>query len=97
MDASLTPALQACGYLAYFSVILMHASTCAGVITTPFHRWQYKAGNGNMRNFGPTNPHDTAFAPNEWLYQKEATGMESSKMCEHVCEGHSRHWSQSSH
>ena len=35
---------------------------------------------GNMRNFGPTNPHGTAFAPKQWLYIKEATGMESSKM-----------------
>ena len=32
-----------------------------------------------MRNFGPTNPHGTAFAPKQWLYEKEATGMESSK------------------
>ena len=33
-----------------------------------------------MRNFGPTNPHGTAFVPKQWLYQKEATGMESPKM-----------------
>ena len=33
-----------------------------------------------MRNFGSTNPHGTAFAPNQWLYQKEATGIESSKL-----------------
>ena len=33
-----------------------------------------------MRKFGPTNPHGTGFAPKEWLYEKEATGMESSKM-----------------
>ena len=30
--------------------------------------------------FGPTNPHGTAFAPKQWLYEKEATGMKSSKM-----------------
>ena len=48
--------------------------------STPFHGGQYRAQNGNMRNFGPTNPHGTAFAPKQWLYQKEATGMESSKM-----------------
>ena len=29
---------------------------------------QYKAENRNMPNFGPTNPHGTAFAPNQWLY-----------------------------
>ena len=32
-----------------------------------------------MRNFGPSNPRGTAFAPKQWLYQKEATGMESPK------------------
>ena len=35
----------------------------AGPQTTPFHRGQYSDENGNMRNFGPTNPHGTAFAP----------------------------------
>ena len=33
-----------------------------------------------MRNFGPTNPHGNVFAPKQWSYEKEATGMESSKM-----------------
>ena len=47
--------------------------------TTPFHGG-YRAQNGNMRKFGPTYPHGTALAPKEWLYEKEATGMESSKM-----------------
>ena len=41
---------------------------------------QYRVHQGNMRNFGPTNTHGTASAPMQWLYQKEATGMESSKM-----------------
>ena len=41
---------------------------------------QYRAQNVNMRNFGPTNPHGTAFAPKQQLYQKEVTGMESPKM-----------------
>ena len=45
----------------------------------PFHGVWYTAPNGNMRNFGPTNPHGTAFAPKQWLYQKEAMGMKSSK------------------
>ena len=61
--------------------------TSQGPETTPFpwyrepKQWlQYRAQNGSMRNFGPTNPHGTAFAPKQWLYQKEATGMESSKM-----------------
>ena len=54
--------------------------TSAGPETTPFHGRQYSAQNGNMQNFGPTNPHGTAFPPKQWLYQKEGTGMESSKM-----------------
>ena len=54
--------------------------TSAGPQTTPFHGGQYRVQNGNMRNFGPTNPNGIAFAPNKWLYQKEATGMESSQM-----------------
>ena len=33
-----------------------------------------------MRKHGPTNPQGTAFSPKQWLYEKEATGMESSKM-----------------
>ena len=56
--------------------------------STPFHWGQYRAQNGNMRNFGPTNPHGTTFAPNQWLYQMEATGMESSKL---YCPSRSRH------
>ena len=48
--------------------------------STLFHGGQYRALNGNMRIFGPTNPHGIAFAPKQWLYQKEATGMESQKM-----------------
>ena len=47
--------------------------------TTPFHGDQYRDRNGNMRNFGPTNPLGTAFAPKQWLYQKDPTDMESSK------------------
>ena len=44
----------------------------AGPQTTPFHDGQHRARNGNMRNFGPTNPHGTAFAPKQWFHQKEA-------------------------
>ena len=33
-----------------------------------------------MQNFGPTNPHGTTFAPKQWSHEKEATGMESSKI-----------------
>ena len=54
--------------------------TSVGPETTPFHGGQYTAESGNMRTFRPTNSHGTAFAPKQWLYQKEGTGMESSKM-----------------
>ena len=56
------------------------ALTSAGPQTTPCHGGQYRVHQGNMRNFGPTNTHGTASAPMQRLYQKEATGMESSKM-----------------
>ena len=54
--------------------------TSAGLQTTPFHGRQYRAGNGNMRNIRPINPSGTAFAPMQWLYQKEAMGMDSSNI-----------------
>ena len=46
--------------------------TSSGPQTTQFHGGQNRAKNVNMRNFGPTNPHGTAFAPKQWLHQKEA-------------------------
>ena len=48
--------------------------------STPFHGGWYGAPNGNMRNFGSTNPHSAAFAQKQCLYEKESTGMESSKL-----------------
>ena len=42
--------------------------TSAGPQTTRFQRGQDRAGNGNMRNIGPTKPHDTAFALKQWLH-----------------------------
>ena len=54
--------------------------TTAWKQSTSFHGGEYRAQNGNMRKCGRTNPHGTAFAPKQWLYQNEATGMESPKM-----------------
>ena len=54
--------------------------TSAGPQITLFHGGQYRVGNGNMRNFGPTNPHGTTFPQEECLHQKEATGMENPKI-----------------
>ena len=60
--------------------------TSVGPVTTPFHGGQYRALNGNMRNFRHTNPHGAAFAPKQWFHQKKGTGMESSKMyCHSRC------------
>ena len=60
--------------------------TSAGPQTTPCHGGQYRVHQGNMRNFGPTNTHGTASVPMQWLYQKEATGMESSiRYCPSRC------------
>ena len=65
------------------SIVLIGADTVltsAWKQSTPFHGGEYRAQNGNMRNFGPTNPLGTALVPKQWLYEKEATGMESPKM-----------------
>ena len=56
--------VQKCNALVGAETVL----TSAGPQTTPFHGGQYRAQNGNMRNFGPTNPHVIAFAPKQWLY-----------------------------
>ena len=54
--------------------------TSVGPQTTLCHVRQYRVQRGNMRNFEPTNPHGTASAPMQCMYEKEATDMESSKM-----------------
>ena len=53
-------------------IALLHGKTAptrAGLQTTPFQGGKYRAENGKMRNFGPANPHGTAFAPKQCLYQ----------------------------
>ena len=54
--------------------------TSARPQSTPFDGGYYSAQNGNMRKVGPINPHGTTLAPKQWYYEKEATGMKSSKM-----------------
>ena len=63
--------------------------TSAGLQTTPVHRAQYRADNGNLCKFGSTYRHGTVFAPKQCLYQKESKGTESSKIyfCSQ-CENH---------
>ena len=65
-------------YIAIVGADTVHTSV--GPQATSFHTGHYRAHNGNVRNFGSTNPQGMAFAPKQWLYQKEGTGMESSKM-----------------
>ena len=54
--------------------------TSAGPQITLRYVGQYRVQRGNLRNFGPTKPHGTVFAPVQLLSQKEGTGMETSKM-----------------
>ena len=65
--------VQKCNDLVGAEIVL----TSAGPQSTPFHGGRYRGKNGNMQNFEPTNPHGTVFTPKQWLYQKEATCMES--------------------
>ena len=51
-----------------------------GSQTTPLRGREYRADNVNMQTFGPTNSHGAAFSPKHWLHQKEAMGMERSKL-----------------
>ena len=50
--------------------------TCTGCQTTPYQGMRYRAGNGNLRQLGWTYGHGPMFAPRQYLYQKEAMGME---------------------
>ena len=64
----------------YYPSRCRYRTYCVEPQSTVWYGMLYKAKNGSMWNFGPTNPHRTAFGPKKWLYQKEATGMESLKM-----------------
>ena len=50
--------------------------TCADRQTTPSHRGRYRAENKNLHKLWRTYRHGTVFAPRQYLYLKEATGME---------------------
>ena len=51
-----------------------------GLAKMRFHAAPYRADRTNLREFGATFLHDTAFAPMQCLYQKVAKGMKSPKM-----------------
>ena len=54
--------------------------TCAGRHNTPSRWRQYRAQNGKFGKLGRTYGHCTVFPPRKYLYQKEATGMESPEI-----------------
>ena len=54
--------------------------TCAGRQNTQSRGRQYRAQNGKLRKLVGTYRHGTVFAPRQYLYQKEATGMERPEM-----------------
>ena len=54
--------------------------TVTGRQTTYSQAMPYMANIGNLRQYGASNPQGTVFAPNQCLYQKEATGVGNPKM-----------------
>ena len=54
--------------------------TCAGCQNTPSQKSWHRAENGCLRKLGRTYRHGTVFAPMQYLYQSEATGMERLEM-----------------
>ena len=72
--------------------------TCAGRQTTTSRVRQYRAQNGKLRKFWWNNHHGTVFAPRQFLYQKEATGMERPEMYSASwCKNHTYLCSQSNY
>ena len=54
--------------------------TCAGRQFTTSQGRRYRAEKGNLRILGWTYRHCTVFAPRQYIYRKEATGMESPEV-----------------
>ena len=67
---------QKCNFLVGAKTV----QTSMALQTTPFHASPCKADNAILWKFEFTCRHGTVFAPEQCLYQKEATGMESTKM-----------------
>ena len=55
-------------------------TSCAGRQNTPSRGRQYRAQNGKLHKMGRTYLHGTVFVPRNYLYQKEAKGMEKPEM-----------------
>ena len=54
--------------------------TYVGRQITSYEERRYRAEKGNLPILGWTYRHGTVFTPRQYLYQKEATGMESPAM-----------------
>ena len=54
--------------------------TCAGRQNTPSRLMRYRAKSGKLRKLWGTYHYGTVFAPRQYLYQKEAMGMERPAM-----------------
>ena len=54
--------------------------SCTSQQTTPSHGGRYWSQNGNLRKLVWTYRHGTVFAPRQYLYLKEAMGMERTEM-----------------
>ena len=53
---------------------------CAGRQNTQSRLMRYRAKTGKLRKLGETYRFGTVFAPRQYLYKKEATGMERPEM-----------------
>ena len=54
--------------------------TCAGRQTTQSRLMRYSAKTGKLHKLGGKYHHGSVFAPRQYLYQKEATGMQRPEM-----------------
>ena len=54
--------------------------TCVGQQTTSSHGGRYRSQKLKLRKIGWTDRLGTVFAPRQYLYPKEATGMEKTEM-----------------
>ena len=63
-----------------------NALTSVGPKNTLLHGGRYRSDDGKAQNLMHPNPNGTEFTPKQWLYQREATCMESSKLyCPRRC------------
>ena len=66
---------QNCNFLVSAATV----QTVASLQTTPCHAAPCRTDYGNLQKFGSTYLHGTVFPPKQYLYQKEATVVDSQK------------------